>query len=200
MFAAHRDDRAQVSNWKCKHSNKSESYLEKNSQMLKSYFVPAHLSHAEVDYCNLPATELTTLAGALRQPAVGFGKDSKLWRRRAVKAWDAVARAWEEWNLPEADEVLNLLQTNTRMSMPVLRESIANHFCAITADEMRAWLREIHEARAEDPGRLKYPPLAFIIGSGNIPGAALQQIVQFSLLGIPTLVKSASTEPDLIPA
>ena len=168
--------------------------------MLAPYFVPAQLSQSRSDYGNISSTELATLARALRQPAVGFGKSSKPWRRRAVQAWDAVAREWERWKFPEAEEVLHQLQAITRMSEPVLRESIANHFRVIDADEMSTWLQEIHEVRAEDPGRLKYPPLAFFISSGNIPGAALQQVVQFSLLGIPMLIKSASTEPYFLPA
>ncbi|MGH7495067.1 MAG: acyl-CoA reductase [bacterium] len=168
--------------------------------MLKPYFVPAPLLQAGIDYSNISPAELATLARALSQPAVGFGKNSKPWRHRAVKAWEAVAREWERWKFPEAEEALHLLQTNARMSAPVLHESIANHFRVIDADEMTNWLQEIHEARAEDPGRLKYPPLAFLIASGNIPGAAIQQMVQFSLLGIPTLIKSASSEPNLMPA
>jgi hypothetical protein len=168
--------------------------------MLQPYFVPAPLSRLGVDYLALTPVELATLAHALRQPAVGFGKNSKTWRRRAVQAWHAVAREWERWKFPEAEEALRQLQVSSRMSAPVLRESVANHFRVINADEMSGWLQEIHEARAEDSTRLKYPPLALVIASGNIPGAALLQIVQLSLLGIPTLIKSASTEPDLIPA
>lgn len=169
--------------------------------MLKPYFVPAPLARAGINYQNIPPVELAALAQALRQPAIGFGKNAEDWQRRAIQAWHDVARAWETWRFPEAEQVLAQLEKNTRMSAPVLRESIANHFRVITAEAMNAWLKEIRAARDDDDaGRGKYPPLAFLIASGNIPGAALQQLVQLSLLGIPTLVKSASAEPDLVPA
>ncbi|NUO83951.1 hypothetical protein HUU05_28080, partial [candidate division KSB1 bacterium] len=167
---------------------------------MKSYFVPSTLAQAKVDYSSPRAEDLSRLVQTLRQPAIGFGKDSRQWRQRAVKAWHAVAREWEKWKFPEAEEVLAQLETNTRMSLPVLRESIANHFRVIEEETLRDWLAEVHETRADDAARVKYPPLAFIIAAGNVPGVALQPLVQFSLLGIPALIKSASSEPHMTPA
>jgi hypothetical protein len=167
---------------------------------MKTYFIPTTLAQASVDYSRPRAEDVSRLAQALRRPAIGFGKDSKKWRQRAVKAWHAVAREWERWKFPEAEDVLAQLAANTRTSLPVLRESVANHFRVIEEEPMRDWLEEVHETRAEDETRTKYPPLAFIIAPGNIPGAALQPVVQFSLLGIPTLIKSAGSEPHLMPA
>lgn len=167
---------------------------------MKTYFVSTSLAQANSDYSQVHAEDLSHLVQALRQPAIGFGKDSKQWRQRAVKAWHAVAREWEKWKFPEAEDVLAQLETNTRMSLAVLRESVANHFRVIEAEALRDWLEEVHETRADDEARTKYPPLAFIIASGNIPGVALQPLVQFSLLGIPTLIKSASSEPHMMPA
>lgn len=167
---------------------------------MKTHFVPATLAQTGVDYGAARAEDLSRLVQALRQPAIGFGKDSKQWRQRAVKAWHAVAREWEKWKFPEAETVLAQLEANTRMSLPVLRESMANHFRVIAQDEMRDWLAEVHETRTDDDTRAKYPSLAFIVSAGNIPGVALQPLVQFSLLGIPTLIKSASSEPHLMPA
>lgn len=159
------------------------------------HFVPASrgLEHLSV-------AGLSSLLQSFRRPAIGFEENANEWQRRAVRAWQALARAWENWQFPEAEIVLRRLQANTRMSMPVLRESIANHFREITAEAMNDWLDEIREARDDDPGALPYPALTFVIASGNIPGAAVQQVVQLSLLGIPTLVKSASAEPDFMPA
>lgn len=167
---------------------------------MKTHFVPSSLAQAHIDYSQPRAEDLSQLVQVLRQPAIGFGKDSKPWRQRAVKAWHAVAREWEKWKFPEAEAVLAQLETNTRMSPPVLRESIANHFRVIEQDALHDWLAEVHETRAEDETRMKYPPLAFLIASGNIPGVVLQPLVQFSVLGIPTLIKSASSEPHMIPA
>ncbi len=167
---------------------------------MKTHFVPTSLAQPNVDYSQPHAEVLSRLSQTLRQPAIGFGKDSKQWRQRAVKAWHAVAREWEKWKFPEAEEVLAQLETNTRMSRPVLRESIANHFRVIEEEAMRDWLEEVYETRSEDETRTPYPSLAFIIAAGNIPGVALQPLVQFSLLGIPTLIKSASSEPHLMPA
>ncbi len=167
---------------------------------MKTYFIPTLLAQANVDYSQPRAEDISRLALALRQPAIGFGKDSKPWRQRAVKAWHAVAREWEKWKFPEAEEVLAQLEAITRMSRPVLRESLANHFRVIEEEALRDWLEEVHETRADDETRTKYPQLAFIISAGNIPGVALQPLVQFSLLGIPTLIKSASSEPLLMPA
>ncbi len=159
------------------------------------HFVPAS---RRIEHLSL--AELTGLLQSFRRPAIGFEENANSWQRRTVQAWHAVARAWESWQFPEAEEILRRLLVNTRMSMPVLRESIANHFREITAEAMNDWLDEIREARADNPNAQAYPSLAFVIASGNIPGAALQQVVQLSLLGIPTLVKSASAEPDFMPA
>ena len=167
---------------------------------MKTYFVPAALAHRDADYGQARPQDVRQLAQALRQPAIGFGKDSKKWRQAAVKAWHAVAREWERWKFPGAEEALAQLATNTRMSLPVLRESVANHFRVIEAEALRDWLAEVHETRSEDETRAKYPPLAFVIAAGNVPGVALQPVVQFSLLGIPTLIKSAGSEPHLMPA
>ncbi|MCL4709455.1 hypothetical protein KJ068_30265 [bacterium] len=159
------------------------------------YFVPA-----ASDLKHISPAELSSLLQSFRRPAIGFADNAKEWQRRAVRVWQALARAWENWNFPGAEEVLRRLQANTRMSLPVLRESIANHFRVITTAAMKDWLDEIRETRADEPGAMTYPSLAFVIASSNVPGAALQQIVQLSLLGIPTLVKSASAEPDFMPA
>ncbi|RIK53367.1 hypothetical protein DCC62_32380 [candidate division KSB1 bacterium] len=159
------------------------------------YFVPA-----ASDLKHISPAELTSLLQTFRRPAIGFADNANEWQRRAVRAWQALARAWENWNFPGAEEVLRRLRANTRMSLPVLRESIANHFRVITTAAMKDWLDEIRETRADEPGAMTYPSLAFVIASGNVPGAALQQVVQLSLLGIPTLVKSASAEPDFMPA
>lgn len=159
------------------------------------YFVPA-----ASDLKNISPAELSSLLQTFRRPAIGFADNANEWQRRAVRAWQALARAWENWQFPEAEIVLQRLQANTRMSLPVLRESIANHFRVITTAAMKDWLDEIRETRADEPGAMTYPSLAFVVASGNVPGAALQQIVQLSLLGIPTLVKSASAEPDFMPA
>lgn len=159
------------------------------------HFVPAsrRLEH-------LSLAELIGLVQSFRRPAIGFEENANEWQRRAVRAWQALARAWENWNFPDSEELLRRLRANTRMSTPVLRESIANHFREITADAMNDWLDEIREVREDESDTMEYPSLAFVIASGNIPGAALQQVVQLSLLGIPTLVKSASAEPDFMPA
>jgi hypothetical protein len=45
-----------------------------------------------------------------------------------------------------------------------------------------------------------YPEMVFLVTAGNIPGVAIHPVAQLSLLGIPTLVKNASTEPFLLPA
>ncbi|KAA0222040.1 hypothetical protein EDS67_27450 [candidate division KSB1 bacterium] len=159
-----------------------------------------HFVPAASDLKRISPAELTSLLLSFRRPAIGFAENANEWQCRSVQAWHAVARAWENWQFPEAEVALRRLQANTRMSLPVLRESIANHFREITADAINAWLDEVREARADEPDAMKYPSLVFVIASGNIPGAALQQVVQLSLLGIPTLVKSASAEPDFMPA
>lgn len=163
------------------------------------FFVPPSLAKLG-DFQQPSPAEVAALVAALQRPAIGFGPDSGSWQRRALAAWQAVARAWENWSFPGAEKVLAQLETATRMSRAVLRESIANHFRVLVAGDMQDWLAEIRAARALATPAKALPELAFIIAAGNIPGVALQPVVQLSLLGVPTLVKNASEEPHLLPA
>ncbi|MDZ7269764.1 MAG: hypothetical protein ONB48_20720 [candidate division KSB1 bacterium] len=174
-------------------------HSENTALPLPPFFVPATL--AALDNFQQPSPAgLAALVAALRRPAIGFGPDASSWQRRALSAWHAVARAWENWRFPDAEKVLDQLENATRMSRTVLRESIANHFRVLVESDMQDWLAEMGTARASLAPNQTLPELAFIIAAGNIPGVAIQPLVQLSLLGIPTLVKSASEEPYLLPA
>ncbi len=173
--------------------------LSNKNPKLPSAFVPLSSGFAR-EHQGLSPAELSRLLQAFHTHAIEIEANAKDWQQRALKAWHAVARAWENWQFPGAEAVLAQLENNTHMSPPVLRESLANHFRMISTAEMAAWLEEVEEGRATNAGENGYPAWAFIIGSGNIPGVALQPLIQFSLLGIPALVKSASSEPHFMPA
>jgi len=167
--------------------------------MIKSYFVPSRFPWFIENANALEIKHLDKLVRSFGRPAVGFGKNSVLWQRRAIKAWDAVAREWEAWSFPNAGELLDRLEASTHMSRPVLRESLANHFRVITVSALHQWLFEVRQARTAPRSEERLPSLVFMISAGNIPGVVVQPLVQMSLLGVPTVIKSSSREPDMIP-
>jgi len=167
---------------------------------LQPFFIPPHLPQLEAQGLTAPPTALTQLATGLMQSSHMHTGAPESWQQRALAAWHTVARLWENWAFAEAEELLDKLALSTRMSRAVLRESVANHFRALTLADMHAWLLEVHETRAENPAAQSYPPLAFVVSAGNLPGVAIQPVVQLSLLGVPALIKCASAEPDLMPA
>lgn len=114
---------------------------------------------------------------------------------RALAAWHQTARRFEAATLADAVQLIQNLEKVTRLSRPVLRESWRNLFSQITEGKMQRWSREVKEER----GQGTYPPLIGLIAPGNVPGVAVLPLVQLSLLGIPVIVKSASSEPFLVP-
>jgi len=183
--------------------------------MLRDFFIPAafagpmaqpcqHESYAQsgvmYESSRLSVEWLKAFLENFRQPAFGFGKGSKAWQARAVKAWCQVAREWQTMKFPGAKTVLAALAAVTGLSPKMLREALANHFLVFNEEILKKWLASVKRERdkhAED--KVKYPSLAFIVTAGNIPGVAIHPLIHLSLLGIPVLIKNASSEPLLLP-
>jgi len=184
--------------------------------MLRDFFIPCcfderltqvqqHTTHAEsglvYETVQLSASELAKLIEKLRQPAYGFKTGSKAWQARAIKAWCKVAEEWKTLSFPEAKNFLASLTSITGLSEKMLQEALYNHFAVFNETILYKWLNRVKRERDQQPAqRIDYPELAFVVTAGNIPGVAVHPIIHLSLLGIPTLVKNASTEPLLLPA
>jgi hypothetical protein len=100
-----------------------------------------------------------------------------------------------------AEKILTALAAVTGLSSKMLQEALDNHFGAFNEEILKKWLAFVkreRDQRAED--KVKYPALAFLITAGNIPGVAIHPVIHLSLLGIPALIKNASSEPLLLPA
>lgn len=117
------------------------------------------------------------------------------WPARAVAAWHQTARRFEAATLADAVPLIQNLEKITRLSRPVLRESWRNLFSQITEGKMHSWWREVNEER----GSGSYPSLVGLFAPGNVPGVAVLSLVQLSLLGMPVIIKNASSEPFLVP-
>jgi hypothetical protein len=183
--------------------------------MLRDFFLPQGF---EEPLSNLPQHESYTRSGLIyesaqlsspwlaqllkkfRRAAFGFKKGSKAWQARAVKAWCRAAEEWKTLKFPGAKTFLASLSALTGFSEKMLKEALYNHFVVFDEEVFRKWLNGIKRERDEQPEyKVNYPSLAFIVAAGNIPGVAIHPVIHLSLLGIPTLVKSASTEPLLLP-
>lgn len=184
--------------------------------MLRDFFIPSEfdepptLLHQHASYgqsgliyesAQLTLSWLTTVLTKLRQPACGFKVGSKAWQARAITAWCKVAEEWKTLRFPGAKKFFVDLAATTGLSEKMLREALHNHFGVFDAALLKKWLNRTkrrRDKRATD--KVNYPELVFLISAGNIPGVAIHPLIHLSLLGIPTLVKNASTEPLLLPA
>jgi len=117
------------------------------------------------------------------------------WPARAISAWHQVSRRFENATLTDAVTLIQHLEKVTRVSRPVLRESWRNLFSQITEGRMQRWWKEVKEER----GNGAYPNLIGLFAPGNVPGVAILPLVQLSLLGLTSIVKSASAEPFTLP-
>jgi hypothetical protein len=117
------------------------------------------------------------------------------WPARAIAAWNQVARRFENATLADAVILIQHLEKVTRISRPVLRESWRNLFSQITDGKMQRWVKQVKEEHGDG----KYPGLIGLVAPGNVPAVAVLPLVQLSLLGITTVVKSASAEPFTLP-
>lgn len=184
--------------------------------MLRDFFIPAalaapmtqtrqHESYAQsgviYESAQLSPDYLQTFLEKFRQPAYGFGKGSKVWQERAINAWCAVAREWQTLKFAGAKTVLPALAAATGLSPKMLKAALRNHFWVFDAEVLNAWLREVKRERDKTAARkTRYPQLVFLVNAGNIPGVAIHPLLHLSVLGIPTLVKNAASEPFLMPA
>jgi len=184
--------------------------------MLRNFFVPSRFAepptllrhHANNGHSGLiyEAAQLTSswLAPALaklRQPACGFKAGSKAWQARAIAAWCKVAAEWKTLRFPGAKKILVDLAATTGLSEKMLKEALHNHFGVFDETILKEWLRRTKQQRGKYAvDKVNYPALVFLVAAGNIPGVAIHPLIHLSLLGIPTLVKNASTEPLLLPA
>jgi hypothetical protein len=106
--------------------------------------------------------------------------------------------AHAEWAAPGSRlraEAVAQLGRATGYAGPVIDRSLIGLFGGMTVDAMARHLAESTPAPAAQP-----PRLTVVIGSGNIPGAALPSVVQALLARSPVLAKSAAAEPVLLPA
>ncbi len=180
--------------------------------MLRDFFVPDNfqppptraLQQGEVicESANLSAAWLKQFTEKFMQPAIGFERGAKAWQQRATKAWEQVAHDWRTLQFPEADTLLAALATKTGMSRAMLQEALRNHFWDVLEAVLAGWLKQVRKDRNNPnlPIVADYPELVFLVAAGNIPGVAIHPVIQLSLLGVPTLVKNASSEPFLLPA
>ncbi|MDZ7359523.1 MAG: acyl-CoA reductase [candidate division KSB1 bacterium] len=184
--------------------------------MRRDFFIPAGFAEPGTTICQhesdapsgvmyesaqLSAEWLGTFLENFHRPAWGFGKGSKDWQARAIKAWCQVAREWQTLKFSGAEKILTALAAVTGLSSKMLQEALHNHFFVFDAEVLKKWLAFVKRERdqhAED--QVKYPALAFLITAGNIPGVAIHPVIHLSLLGIPVLIKNASSEPFLLPA
>jgi hypothetical protein len=180
--------------------------------MLRDFFVPDNfhpppLRESQQDgriyeSANLSSAWLKQFAEKFMQPAIGFERGAKAWQQRAAKAWDHVAHDWRTLQFPEAEELLAALEAKTGLSRAMLQEALRNHFWDMQKNVLQNWLAQVRKDRGPKslPIADTYPELVFLIAAGNIPGVAIHPVVQLSLLGVPTLVKNASSDPFLLPA
>ena len=164
--------------------------------MISPYFVPADLITADTDYRDLSAETLRYLVARLREMAVQPKPASRDWRERVAMAWTRVARQGEKWQFSQAAELLAELEKTSRMSSSVLRESLTNHFRAIAVDALLDWYDQAAATHLSRNGRRSF---VFVIAAGNLPGVALFPVIQLSLIGVPVLIKCASSEPWFLP-
>lgn len=184
--------------------------------MLRDFFIPAAVDepptlwqqHASYGQSGLiyeaaqpTSAWLATTLEKLRQPAYGFTAGSKAWQARAITAWCKVAEEWKALRFPGAKKFLGYLVATTGLSEKMLKEALHNHFGVFDAEILTKWLNRTKRRRDQCAAeKVNYPELVFLIAAGNIPGVAIHPLIHLSLLGIPTLVKNASTEPLLLPA
>jgi hypothetical protein len=184
--------------------------------MLRDFFIPAdfaepmtpprrHESYAKsggiYESAQLSVGWVNEFLEKFRRPALGFGKGSKAWQERAIKAWAHVARDWQAMKFRGAKSVLAALAAATDLSPQMLQEGLYNHFCVCGEETFKDWLAAIkHERDRNAERKTGHPALVFLVNAGNIPGVAIHPVMQLSLLGIPIMVKNVSTEPFLLPA
>jgi hypothetical protein len=184
--------------------------------MLHDFFIPAGFAEPRAQICQhessaqsgvmyetaqLSVEWLKAFLENFRRPAFGFGKGNKAWQARAIKAWCQVAREWQTMKFSGAKTVLAALAAVTGLSSKMLQEAFDNHFCVFDEEILKKWLAFVkHEREQRAEEKVKYPSLAFLITAGNIPGVAIHPVIHLSLLGIPVLIKNASSEPLLLPA
>ena len=167
--------------------------------MLKKYYIHPELLQPEIDINYLSAENLHSLIQNFKKSISNIDQDRETWQKRIVNAWVRVARQWETWSFEDADNLLNQLEKTTRMSRPVLRESIANHFRVVRVSDLTKWQQQNFAVKEEEQHSRRSDSFVFLISSGNIPGAAIHPIIQLSLLGIPVIIKCSSHEPYLLP-
>ncbi len=149
----------------------------------------------------LTPTWLAEFAQRFRRPAIGFKPGSKVWQARAIKAWCQVADDWQTRKFRGAKAFFAALSAATGLSQKMLQEAVSKHFYFFDEAIIKEWLKIVRRAREAQPERRRHhPALTFLVAAGNLPGVAILPVVHLSLLGIPTLVKSASAEPFLLPA
>jgi len=179
--------------------------------MLRDFFIPDNFQKPPAqtqqqdgvvyEPTRLSATWLTQFTESFVQPAIGFEKGAQAWQQRAVQAWSQVAQEWRNLQFPEAEALLTALAAKTRLSRKMLQEALRNHFWNMQENVLLRWLAQVRKDRGPKklPLATAYPDFVFLVAAGNIPGVAIHPVVQLSLLGIPTLVKTASAEPLLLP-
>ncbi|MGH7595012.1 MAG: acyl-CoA reductase [bacterium] len=184
--------------------------------MLRDFFVPPgfdeppsqrrqheSLAPSGLSYeaATLAPSWLAEFAERFRRPAVGFKQGSKAWQQRAIKAWCQVADDWQTRKFLDAKPFFAALSAATGLSQKMLQEAVSKHFYFFDEALIKEWLKIVRREREAQPEcRRHHPALAFLVAAGNLPGVAILPVVHLSLLGIPTLVKSASAEPFLLPA
>ncbi len=184
--------------------------------MLRDFFIPTGfdeplvkpLQHASYGQSGLiyesaqpTASWLAQMLRKFRQPALGFTQGSTAWQARAITAWCKVATEWKTLRFPGAKKFLAYLSATTGLSEKMLKEALYNHFGVFDEMILKKWLNRVKRRRDKHPAdKVNYPQFVFLVTAGNIPGVAIHPVIHLSLLGVPTVVKNASTEPLLLPA
>jgi len=184
--------------------------------MLRDFFIPSvfdrpptrlqrHAGYGQsglaYETAQLAPSWLAPALAKLRQPACGFRSGSKAWQARAITAWCKVAAEWKTLRFPGAKKFLVALSATTGLSEKMLREALHNHFGVFDETRLQKWVsRTKHRRDKHAADKVNYPELVFLIAAGNLPGVAVHPAIHLSLLGIPAVVKNASTEPLLLPA
>jgi hypothetical protein len=143
----------------------------------------------------LTPASLASVAEGLRARATAL---SRLAPDMVAAALGKVHALWSaSESLPRTEAVV-LLRAVTGYPEPLLDGYLRRLFQAMSRERLRQWLR-VSAPSSEPRVRAVGTRLTGVIGSGNIPGAALPSVVQALLLRSPCLVKTASAEPVLLP-
>jgi hypothetical protein len=155
-----------------------------------------------------PTPGLPEAAGALaRQLRQRAGALRELPSRDVLRGLARVHAAWAADAGECRREAAALIGSNTGYPAGIVDASLRNLFQHLDAASLERWLQVGGVApdmldgapyRAHPVGAFG-PRLTVVVSSGNVPGAALPSVVQSLLLKSPTLVKSASAEPFLLP-